>query len=274
MELSSNRVKTTWGIIKDLTGKTQPTETKMEINSETETLTNDNDIAKAFNSYFINITEDLTNNSSDVDKALQSLKKYYPESIPVMNLIPVTEIEVRDIIKSLKNKNTSGYDRISNNILKYCINEISKPLTYVFNLSIMTGVFPDRFKHAIVRPIYKKGDKSSMNNYRPVSLLVTCSKIHEKIMLNRLNHHLLTNKIMALEQCGFRKGSNIERVVFALTDHILTSLNRRQHVERIFCDLTMAFDCIDYKTLLTKLQYYGIRGVGWNWFKTYITKRK
>jgi hypothetical protein len=77
-----------------------------------------------------------------------------------MKLIPVTECDVRDIIKSLKNKNSSGYDGISNNILKYCINEISKPLTYIFNLSIRTGVFPDRFKYAIVRPIYKKGDKS------------------------------------------------------------------------------------------------------------------
>src|SRR5215510_4712272 len=129
----------------------------MEINSEAGTLTNNNDIAKAFNSYFINITEDLNNNSSDVDKALQSLKKSYPESTPVMKLIPVSEIEVRDIIKSLKNKNSSGYDGISNNMLKYCVNEISKPLTYIFNLSLRTGVFPERFKHAVVQPIHKKG---------------------------------------------------------------------------------------------------------------------
>ena len=123
---------------------------QMEINSETGTLTHNNDIAKAFNSYFINIKEDLNNNSSDVDKALQSLKKSYPESTPVMKLIPVAEIEVKDIIKSLKNKNSSGYDGISNNILKYCVNEISKPLTYIFNLSLRTGVFPDRFKYAVV----------------------------------------------------------------------------------------------------------------------------
>jgi hypothetical protein len=81
------------------------------------------------------------------------------------------------------------------------------------------------------------------------------------------------NKILALEQFGFRKGSNIERAGFALTDHILTTLNRRKHVEGIFCDLTKAFDCVDHEILLTKLNYYGIRGVGWNWFKTYITNR-
>ena len=108
-------------------------------------------------------------------------------------------------------------------------------------------------------------------------------------MLNRLNQHLLTNKILALEQFGFRKGSNIERAGFdscvrqlinpiiagfALTDDILTSLNQRQHVEGIFCDLTKAFDCVDHEILLTKLRHYGIQGVGWNWFKTYIKNRK
>jgi len=117
-------MKTTWSIIKDLTGKNQPTPTKMEINSEAGTLTNNNDIAKAFNSYFINIIEELYNNSSDVEKALQLLKKSYPESTPVMKLIPVTNTEVKDIIKS--------------------------PLTHIFNLSLRTGIFPDRFKHAVI----------------------------------------------------------------------------------------------------------------------------
>ena len=92
----------------------------------------------------------MNNNCSEVDKALKSLKESYPESTPVMKLIPVTEIEVKDIIKSLKNENSSGYDGISNNILKYCVNEISKPLTYIFNLSLRRGVFPDRFKYAVV----------------------------------------------------------------------------------------------------------------------------
>src|SRR5215510_14714128 len=104
-----------------------------------------------------------------------------------------------------------------------------------------------------------------MNNYRLVSLLMACSKILEKIMLNRLNHHLQMNEILAIEKFGFRKGSNIEKAVFALTDHILTSLNRRQHVEGIFCDLTKAFDCVNHE-ILAKLHHHGIRGVCRNWF--------
>jgi hypothetical protein len=90
--------------------------------------------------------ENISSKLIDVDKALQSLKKSYPENISEMKVIPVTEIEIIYIIKSLKNKNSSGYDGISVNILKHCINEISKPLTFMCDFSLATGVYPDRFK--------------------------------------------------------------------------------------------------------------------------------
>ena len=90
-------------------------------------LTNINEKAKNLNVYFANIAEDLANNFSDVDKAWQSLNRSYPESSSEMKLIPVIEIEVTDITKFLKLTNSSGYDGISNNILKLCVNEISKP---------------------------------------------------------------------------------------------------------------------------------------------------
>jgi len=193
IELSSNRVKTTWKIIKDITGKTQSPVTSMKIKSDAGILTNINDIAKSFNIYFANIAEDLNNNSSDVDKAWQLLKRSYPESSSEMKLIPVNEIEVIVIIKSLKHKNSSGYDGISNNILKHCVNEISKPMTFIFNYSLMTAVFQDRFKYAIILHIHKKGDKFIMSNYRPISLLLSCSKILETITFNRLYQYVHTN---------------------------------------------------------------------------------
>jgi len=93
-------------------------------------------------------------------------------------------------------------------------------------------------------------------------------------MFNRLYHYLQTNEILALEQFDFRKESNIEKAVFALTDYILTSLNRRQQIGRIFCYLSKAFDCVNHEILLAKLRHYGIRGVVLNWFKTYISNRK
>jgi hypothetical protein len=98
-------VRTSWNIIKDITGKTQPTVTKMEIISDAGMLININDITKGFNIYFANVAEDLNSHLSDVSKALQSLKECYPESTSEMKIILVTDIEVIDIIKSLKNKN-------------------------------------------------------------------------------------------------------------------------------------------------------------------------
>jgi hypothetical protein len=78
---------------------------------------------------------------------------------------------------------------------------------------LTTGVFPDRCKHAIVRPIYKKGEITEMDNYRPISLLMTYSKILERVMLNRLLQHLEVNKILSAAQFGFQKDFHIDDAV-------------------------------------------------------------
>jgi len=149
------------------------------------------------------------------------------------------KLYVKQIIDSYtlgvcENKNSLGYDGISNNILKQCVNEISKPMTFIFNYSLMTAVFPDRYKYAIVLPIHKKGDKCVMSNYRPISLLLSCAKILVTIMFNRLYQYVHTNEILVPEQFGFRKESNIEKAVFSLTDSVLSSINLRQQIGGIF----------------------------------------
>jgi hypothetical protein len=82
-------------------------------------------------------------------------------------------------------KNSSGYDEITSKVLKACSALISHPLAHICNHSLHTGIFPDSLKRSVVRLLYKKGDKTSMTNYRPVSLLTTCSKVLEKVMYNR-----------------------------------------------------------------------------------------
>jgi hypothetical protein len=100
-----------------------------------------------------------------------------------MKSIPVAEGEIVNIIRSLKHKNSTGYDNTSTKIIKYCAMEISKPLRYIFNCSLQEGTCPERFKYSVVRPIYKKGDKTRMTNYRQISLIIIFSKILETIML-------------------------------------------------------------------------------------------
>ena len=79
---------------------------------------------------------------------------------------------MKSIIQSLKKKKkTSGYDETTNKILKTFTCLIIHPLSYIYNHPLCTGIFPDCLKNAVVKPLYKKGDKSSMTNYRPLSLL-------------------------------------------------------------------------------------------------------
>ena len=191
-----------------------------------------------------------------------------------MEMVPATESEVKTVIKSLKSKSTPGYDGISGRILKLGIRFISKPLTYICNKSMEAGLFPDRCKLAIVRPIYKKGDREEINNYRPVSLLPAISTILEIIMLKRLESHLERNKILIPEQYGYKKGISIDKAMFDLTDRILDSLDQHQQVGGIFCDLCRAFDCVDREILLGKMNCYGVQGISHHWFRSYLGNRK
>jgi hypothetical protein len=109
-------------------------------------------------------------------------------------------MKLKKIIKSLKTKNTCGYDEISNRIIKLTAPFIISPLTYICNAVLSTGIFPDRLKYAIVKPIFKKGNKQEISNYRTMSLLISFSKIIEKLIYARLHAHINMNNILAQEQ--------------------------------------------------------------------------
>jgi potassium voltage-gated channel Eag-related subfamily H protein 8 len=87
-------------------------------------------------------------------------------------------------------------------------------IPHICNLSLITGTFPERCKLAIVRPIYKKGNHIEMNNYRPMSLLPTVSKVLERAMLSRLLQHFDSNKLLTPSQFGFQKKVRIEDAIF------------------------------------------------------------
>jgi len=84
---------------------------------------------------------------------------------------------------------------------------ISSPLIYICNKMLSTGTFPTRLKFSQVFPIFKKGNKTEMSDYRPVSLLTSFSKIFEKVILNRLLQHTKENNIIVTDQYGFKNNS-------------------------------------------------------------------
>jgi hypothetical protein len=125
----------------------------------------------------------------------------------------------------------------------------------------------------MVKPIFKKGDDTNMINYGPILLLTSLSIVFEKIIYNRLLQHTETNNILTTEQFGFRSGASTIKASYRLTDQILKALNNKMMVGGIFCDLHKTFDCINHNILLTKLEFYGIRGTSLKLIKSYLEGR-
>jgi hypothetical protein len=123
-----------------------------------------------------------------------------------------------------------------------------------------------------VKPLYKKGDKTSMTNYRPISLLMAFSTALKKAVHRRISQLLHTNKILVTEQYGFRKGNINRRSHYQIVYANL--LTKKMHVGRIFCDLAKVFDCVNHEILLAKLHSCGIQGVYEYWFRSCVTKRR
>jgi hypothetical protein len=111
------------------------------------------------------------------------------------------------------------------------------PLTYICNSILNSGIFPDRLKYAIIKPIFKKGDDQEIMNYRPISLFTSFSKVIEKLIYVRLLDHINTNCILVNEQYGFRTQSSTEQATFSLINNVLTAMNNNLKIGGIFCDL-------------------------------------
>jgi len=148
-------MKTTWNIIKDTMGSSHPYNPFTKITSDTGSTAIPDEIAKAFNGFFIHVVENSDSKHVDINKSIEILTNINNAEYTEMKVIPITENEVINTIVTLKTKKASGYDGISNMILKYCAKVISKPFSHICNFSPTNDIFLDRCKYALVLPLYK-----------------------------------------------------------------------------------------------------------------------
>ena len=178
------------------------------------------------------------------------------------------------ILNNLKPKPSCGYDGISTKLLKTCKLEICKSVTLIINQTLSTGILPDSLKVAKVIPLYKKGDKALFDNYLPISILPSISKIFERIIFNQINDHFTSHNLYYDGQYGFREKNSTQLAALELIDRITHELDLGNTPINIYIDLSKAFDTLDHNILISKLQHYGIKGTALQLLLSYLSTRK
>jgi len=159
-------------------------------------------------------------------------------------------------------------------MIKKEISWFSTILPSLINSSMNEGIFPKVLKQATVIPIFKKGEKENLNNYRPISLLPVMSKIFEKIINSRITDKLDEKGYIDCNQYGFRKKHSTEDAILKFTNQIEKELSNKQHVVSVFVDVSKAFDSCDHNILIKKLGKIGIQGNSLELIKTYLKDRE
>ena len=231
-------------------------------------------IANKFNNYFAMLASNLNAEAyKDMPiTSFPSFESYMSTSCDTsIFLEDCNQSEVELIINELQTGKSSD---IPIALIKASCNIISPYLVKLYNLSINSGIFPTILKISKITPIYKKGNRECIENYRPVSTLPIFGKIFEKIIYKRLYSFLSSKGILSDSQFGFRTGHSTGHAIHYSADIINRALRNKQHVLGIFIDLSKAFDTIDHKILLRKLENYGIRGIANTLIKSYLSDRQ
>lgn len=265
--------KATWNLIKTITN------TKRNKTSPIELLgidSNPNTSLDIVNNFFADIGSSLA--SKIIDSNMNTAPTNTSPELPVSHgnsfvLLDTDNEEVERTILGLKSSCAVGWDDIPSNIIKACRATLVPYITHICNISFATGVFPKCFKKAIVHPIFKSGNRDNVNNYRPISVLSSMSKVLERLLNNRLVNYLESQNLISPNQFGFRKNKSTEDAVLGLTELVSCMLDSKKKAIGMFLDLSKAFDTVSVPILITKMERLGFRGESLNIFKDYLQDR-
>lgn len=271
IENAKDNKKQLWDTIKKISGSSKTTDHSPSLIQGDNPV---NDI-NFVNSYFIDIGKRIAEKTqSSARPRLDSHFSPNSNALDSLVMLPTDEREIFSLIQGLKNKCAVGIDLITTKIVKRYAHILTGPLTHIFNLALSTGVFPKKFKIAVIKPIYKGGDRTCVDNYRPISILPILSKILERIINSRLTNYLENNNLLSASQFGFRGGKSTNDAVHVLLNKIVENLDSGKKSLAIFLDIKKAFDTVSIPLLLRKLESIGVRGIPLKLMEDYLTDRR
>ena len=264
----------TWQGIKEIINiKSKNSDSPSCVTANGRSITDPKEISDEFNNFYTSIADNiLKERKYEGGTSFKDFLKNPSEE--TMALFHCDEVEVVTLIKQLNPQKACGPNSFPTDLLQLLANDVSKPLTKIFNLSFETGLFPDQLKIARVVPIYKKGSRLMVSNYRPISLLSNLNKILEQLMHKRICNFLERNDSLYKLQFGFRSKHSTNLALIEITETLRRALDDKKVACGLFVDFQKAFDTVNHKILAEKLKHYGIRGLANNWLVSYLTDRK
>lgn len=224
------------------------------------------DVCSAFNKFF----ESVFNTPSILSNA-GSFPIFSPVNENVLSSIDINEDIVTKLLQSLDKNKGAGCDNIPPYFLASCAKSLSLPLTILFRKSLNDCTFPSVWKQAQIVPIHKKGSKSAIENYRPISILCTISKIFEKVIFDKI--YPFISPLIPPNQHGFMRRRSTTSNLSLFSNYILCQMENGGQVDVIYTDFEKAFDRVDHDILLRKLQHLGIHGDLLRWVRSYLSNR-
>ena len=228
-------------------------------------------ITFAFNEFFVNVGSNSAQNTSSNYSHAHFLRNRVSSSMVSFSPSPQ---EVASELKRLKTNKSYGDDQIPLSFITIAADVISPYLSFLIDFMFSHGLFPSILKIAKVIPVFKSGEKQTVNNYRPISLLSPFSKVIEKIIKVRLLGFIARNAILFQRQSGFRKKFTTMFPIIDSVSDCFDNINDKKYSYAIALDIIKAFDLVNYAILLKKLEQYGIRGVCHKLFSSYLENSK